>query len=193
MTTISKISLAVVVGLLAVNLTTNCDAQVFIGGHGGGFHGTPVYNSGPYYGGVQHIPGPVSTVGYSYGWGGVPHYAQPRHPSIVTTPSFNGYNPWGGIDTRNTQVDNTYFAPGRDASRFNGSARYVNRPVFDNYGRVVGQERGTEWYNPSTGQVHGNKQVYTPNGSGGTNQSTVLHSEAGGNITPMNVGGSGSK
>ena len=111
----------------------------------------------------------------------------------MTTPSFNGYNPWGGIDTRNTQVDNTYFAPGRDASRYNGSARYVNRPVYDNYGRVVGQERGTEWYNPSTGQVHGNKQVYTPNGSGGTNQTTVLHSEAGGNITPMNVGGSGSK
>ena len=124
------------------------------------FLGTPVYNSGPYYGGVQHVPGPVSTIGYSYGWGGVPHYAQPRHPSIVTTPSFNGYNPWGGIDTRNTQVDNTYFAPGRDASRYNGSARYVNRPVYDNYGRVVGQERGTEWYNPSTGQVHRNKQVY---------------------------------
>ena len=68
---------------------------------------------------------------------------------------------------KNTRASPTSFAPGRDASRYNGSARYVNRPVYDNYGRVVGQERGTEWYNPSTGQVHGNKQVYTPNGSGG--------------------------
>ena len=190
MTTISKISLvAVVFGLLA----TNCDAQVFIGGHGG-FNGTPVYSSGPYYGGVQHLSAPTPTIGYhgTYGHWGVPHYAQPRHPSIVTTPQFNGYNPWGGIDTRNTQVDNTYFAPGRDASRYNGTARYVNRPVYDSYGRIIGREQGTEWYNPATGQIHGNKNVSTPNGSGGTNNTTVLHMEAGGNITP-NTGGSGSK
>lgn len=108
-------------------------------------------------------------------------------PVLVSPERFNGYTPWGGINTRNEQVNNTYFDYGRNGSRYNGSRRWVNRPVYDSYGRIVGYQQGEIWNNSLTGQEHGNVKTVTPNGHGGEVETMTAYSHAGGNITPMNV------
>jgi hypothetical protein len=95
-------------------------------------------------------------------------YPQPAVPVIVTPNAPIGVNPFtGGLDTTNTQVDSSFFDPGRDAARFNGTTRPVDRPIFDPYGNLIGRQSGTEWYNPQTGRWHGDVTNLTPNGSGG--------------------------
>ena len=115
-------------------------------------------------------------------------YHRVSHPVYITPERFNGYTPWGGINTRNHQVNNTYFDYGRTGSQYNGSRRWVNRPVYDTYGRVTGYQQGYVWNNSLTGQEHGNVNTVTPNGHGGTLQTSTQYSTAGGNIKPMNTG-----
>ena len=118
--------------------------------------------------------------------GGIHHRVS--HPVYVTPQRFNGYTPWGGINTRNHQVNNTYFDYGRHGSQYNGSSRWVNRPVYDTYGRLAGYQQGHVWNNSLTGQEHGNVTTVTPNGHGGQNETVTQYSTAGGNIRPMNPG-----
>jgi hypothetical protein len=98
----------------------------------------------------------------------LPYYPRPSVPAIVTPTAPIGVNPFtGGLDTTNTQVDDSFFDPGRDAARFNGTMRDVDRPIYDPYGNLIGRQSGTEWYNPQTGRWHGDLTNVTPNGSGG--------------------------
>ena len=110
------------------------------------------------------------------------------HPVYITPERFNGYTPWGGINTRNQQVNNTYFDYGRNGSQYNGSRRWVSRPVYDSYGQVTGYQQGHVWNNSLTGQEHGNVTTVTPNGHGGQIETATAYSTAGGNITPRSGG-----
>ena len=116
------------------------------------------------------------------------HHHRVSHPVYVTPQRFNGYTPWGGINTGNHQVNNTFFDYGRNGSQYNGSSRWVNRPVYDTYGRVTGYQQGHVWNNSHTGQEHGNVTTVTPNGLGGQNETITQYSTAGGNIRPKNAG-----
>ena len=107
----------------------------------------------------------------------------PQYPHIVTQPRFDGWSPWG-INTRNEQIDNTYFMGNRGSSLYNGSGRYVNRPVYGSHGQIVGYERGLVWNNSVTGQEHGDLTRVTDNGMGGQLQTHHAYSSAGGNIKP---------
>ncbi len=92
----------------------------------------------------------------------------PQQPVILTPETPTNINPFtGGIDTRSTQIDNTFFDPNRNASMNNGSMRQVDRPIYDTNGNVVGRQSGVEWYNPSTGRWHGNVNNQTLNNQGG--------------------------
>ena len=117
-----------------------------------------------------------------------PGYNRISHPVYITPERFNGYTPWGGINTRNHQVNNTYFDYGRNGSQYNGTRRWINRPVYDTYGRVTGYQQGHVWNNSITGQEHGNVNTVTPNGHGGDLVTSTQYSTAGGNIKPMNAG-----
>ena len=137
----------------------------------GGIVGTPAFappgTRGPGYG----VPG--------YGISTYPAYPRPSTPVYVTPERYTGYNPQtGGWNTTNTQVNNTFYDQGRDASRYNGTSQYVRRPVYDSYGRVVGYEEGEVWRNSVTGQEHGNLITNTPNSSGGVQQTVTLRSVA---------------
>ena len=99
------------------------------------------------------------------------HLGRPGYPVIVTPNQFDGLTPWGGVNTRNDQINNTYFDYGRNASQHNGTRRMVNRPVYDSYGRVTGYEQGYEWNNSFTGQLHSDITTVTNNGLGGNHQS----------------------
>ncbi len=104
---------------------------------------------------------------------------QPAQIQFQSPQQISGFNPWtGGWNTQNSNISTTVFTPGRDQSRFNGSARPVNRPVYDSWGNLRGWERGTEWTNSMTGQTHKDTQIYTPNGIGGTNTTNVMRSVA---------------
>ena len=96
-----------------------------------------------------------------------------------------GYGPNGQVYTGNGQVAGSYHTPGRNLSQMNGTQRYVEQPIYDSYGNLVGHQAGTVWNNSITGQQHGNMTTYTPNGTGGHHQSTTQYSTAGGNITPI--------
>ena len=96
-----------------------------------------------------------------------------------------GYGPQGQIYTGDGQVMGSAFAPGRNMSQHNGTQQVVQKPMYDNFGNIVGYQSGTVWRNSLTGQQHGNMTTYTPNGSGGHHQSTTQFSTAGGNITPI--------
>lgn len=119
------------------------------------------------------------TAGSRQIWFVPPGPFQPAQIQFQTPQQISGFNPWtGGWNTQNTNISTTVFTPGRDQSRFNGSARPVNRPVYDNFGNLRGWERGTEWTNSFTGQIHKDTQIYSPNGIGGTNTTNVLRSVA---------------
>ena len=104
---------------------------------------------------------------------------QPQYPVVVTPNQFNGYNPnTGGINTSNTQIDNTAFDPYRNNSQFNGSKRWVsNRPIYKN-GQIVGYQQGWVWNNSVTGQEHGTVKNFTPNEHGGVNEGSHTYSIA---------------
>ena len=95
-----------------------------------------------------------------------PFWRYPSHPMITTRNQITGINPFtGGLDTQNTQVNNTYFDPTRELGR--GSQRFVQRPVYDVQGRQIGMEQGMVWTNPITGVEHGELKTTTPNDKGG--------------------------
>jgi len=100
-----------------------------------------------------------------------------QHPVYVTPNEFAGFNPFtGGLNTRNGQIDNTYFDRGRSGSQYNGSKRWVNRPIYDAYGNVSGYSQGHVWNNSLTGQEHGNVRDVTNNGHGGQHETARLYS-----------------
>ena len=104
-----------------------------------------------------------------------PHWALPQHPVIVTGNRTTGWNPYtGGTNTANEQVENTYFDPNRNAMRNNGSERFVQRPVYNEHGQIVGYERGYVWRNTITGAEHHELKTVTDNGQGGTHEQTRI-------------------
>lgn len=107
-------------------------------------------------------------------------WQRPSYPVWNSPTQITGFNPiTGGFNTGGTSVNNTAFDPWRNQSMNNGSARVVNRPVYDNFGNIRGWERGVEWTNSITGQTHGNTQIITPNGiGGGHHQQNVYRSVA---------------
>lgn len=95
---------------------------------------------------------------------------QGQFPVYVTPNVIVGINPvTGGVDTQNRQIDNTAYQYGRHESQFNGTKRWVRRPVYNAQGQVVGYQEGWVWINSYTGQEHGEMVNYTPNGQGGVN------------------------
>jgi hypothetical protein len=103
-------------------------------------------------------------------------YFQPSVPLIVIPNTSLGVNPLtGGLDTTNTQVDTSYFGPGREATKFNGTTRPVDRPIYNPYGTVVGRQSGVECYNPNTGRRNGVVQNVTPRGLGGIHKQQMGH------------------
>lgn len=107
-----------------------------------------------------------------------------RQPGFHSPPQVLGYGPNGQVHTGDATVHGSTFTPGRNISQHNGTARQVQQPIYDQFGNLTGYQTGTVWQNSITGQQHGNMTRYTPNGTGGTHQSTTLYSTAGGNITP---------
>jgi hypothetical protein len=104
-------------------------------------------------------------------------YPQPSVPLIVTPNTPLGFNPLtGGINTTNTQINDSFFDPGRNAARFNGTMRTVDRPIYDAFGNVVGRQSGVEWYNPQTGRWNGEVDNVTPNGHLGDHQQKQFYS-----------------
>ena len=163
-----KIFAATIAVVLASSAMVN--AQTFSIGLGNGIH-FGMQNGQPHV----MVNQPVS-------WSQPPvRPVPPRHsvPVHVTQNQATGINPWtGGVNTQNTQINNTALDFGRNASRHNGTARQVNRPVHDQWGRVIGYERGVTWRNSFTGQEHKNTEVVTPNGVGGTHTTRVAAFEA---------------
>lgn len=112
------------------------------------------------------------------------HYTMPmipmprqQYPVYVTPNEFAGINPWtGGLNTRNGQIDNTYFDHGRNGSQYNGSKRWVNRPIYDARGNISGYTQGYVWRNSFTGQEHGNVRDVTNNGLGGEHETARMYS-----------------
>src|SRR5437867_1608734 len=84
--------------------------------------------------------------------------AHAQNPVVVDTGrrvSGAGYDPWNDrvtVNTDRTRVRASAF----DSDRSNadpGSLHYVNNPILDAYGRVIGYERGWQW--TSNGVPHG--------------------------------------
>ena len=72
-----------------------------------------------------------------------------------------------GLNTSNSQVDDSAFAFGREQGKAN--KKWVRRPVYGANGQISGYQEGHVWRNPYTGQEHGNLKNYTPNNQGGVN------------------------
>jgi hypothetical protein len=144
------VAVAVVAGLLAVGAAP-ATAQ---------YPSYPVFPPGP---GVN--PGPVILP---------PAPLYPQVP-ISSSTGVTGVNPFtGGLDTGGTTFFNSAYDPYRTASMFNGSMRPVNRPLPGG-----GVEVGVEWYNPVTGQVHGQTNQFRPNGLGGVNNQMNVYGARG--------------
>ena len=150
-------TLAIAAVLTFVGQSAN--AQVIVGG---GLTGGTI---------GHYSPAPV--YGYGSPWG----FQRPSYPQFVTPSQVTGVNPWtGGLNTGNMQLNNTYFDYGRNGSQYNGTRRWVNRPVYDSYGRITGHQQGYVWNNSITGQEHGDLNTRTPNGLGGENNTSVAYS-----------------
>ena len=107
----------------------------------------------------------------------VPVIQRPSVPIYVTPNTYRGRNPYtGGIDTQNHQTNNTYYDYGRNGSQFNGTRRWVDRPVYGTNGQIIGRQTGYVWNNSFTGQQHGNLQSQTLNGLGGVHNQTQVMS-----------------
>ena len=103
--------------------------------------------------------------------------AYPSFPVHVTPVRFDGVNPFtGGVDSRNEQVNNTYYDPFRDASKNNGTRRFVRRPIYDSQGNVTGYQEGHVWTNSVTGVEHGELKNVTDNGLGGKHEQIQVNS-----------------
>lgn len=95
----------------------------------------------------------------------------PSRPMIITQDRISGFNnQTGGWDTRNEQINSSRFDPYRDDSRWNGSRRWVQRPIRDRYGRITGYSEGWVWNNSITGREHGELNSFTPNELGGVHE-----------------------
>jgi len=82
-------------------------------------------------------------------------------PNVVT--GIN--NQTGGLNTSNSQVDDSAFAFGREQGKAN--KKWVRRPVYGANGQISGYQEGHVWTNPYTGQEHGETKSFTPNNLGG--------------------------
>lgn len=134
--------------LATLTLATSADAQVNIG-WGGGSGG----------GGFVTIGGGGRPIG-------LPNPGWRPNRRIVTKPTVTHVDPWTNtIHTQNHEVFESVNDYGRDASRNNGTMRRVNRPIFDNFGNLVGYEQGVEWRNSLTGQRHHETVKTTVNGA----------------------------
>lgn len=92
-------------------------------------------------------------------------------PNVAT-----GINPQTlGINTSNSQVDNSAFAFGREQGKAN--KQWVRRPVHGANGQISGYQEGYVWRNPITGQEHGSLKSYTPNNSNGINVHSGVHTQ----------------
>ena len=128
----------------------------------------PIHNTRP-HGHYQHPGTPVHP--------GIPGRPYPQYPAHVTPDQFDGYNPYtGGIDTRNEQVGNTYYDRHREASKNNGTRRWVRRPIYDAHGKVSGYQEGYVWKNSVTGIEHAELQNVTANDKGGTHRQIEVRS-----------------
>ncbi len=105
------------------------------------------------------------------------NHVHPQYPVHVSADRFDGYNPYtGGIDTTNEQINNTYYDRHREASKYNGTRRWVRRPVYDASGRVSGYQEGYVWNNSVTGVEHAELQNVTANNKGGTHRQISVSS-----------------
>lgn len=106
-----------------------------------------------------------------------------QYPVYVTDNKITGINPeTGGYDTENRQIDNTVNQIGREESKKNGTMRWVQRPVHNSQGQVVGYQEGYVWINSYTGQEHGELTNYTPNDLGGVNNQHLSRGVGGGGV-----------
>lgn len=101
------------------------------------------------------------------GYRRIPSY--PQYPIYQDGGYIDSVNPDGTINTNGVTVYNSVNDPYREMSRYNGSMRQVNRPVYDQYGRIVGYKQGVQWTNNVTGQTHFEGETITNNGMGGVN------------------------
>lgn len=100
------------------------------------------------------------------------HGVQPG--TVVTPHRIARFNPHlGGWDTSNQQVSPSVYDPYREMSRNNGTMRYVQRPIYNRYGRVIGVSRGREWVNSVNGRRHWEYEDTTLNRFGGVHQINV--------------------
>ena len=119
---------------------------------------------------------PITTPG-SPNVGAPPTQLYPQFPVYVSPDQFNGINPWtGGINTKNEQIDNSYYDPFREASKNNGTRRWVQRPIYNSQGQVVGYQEGYVWTNSVTGVEHGELKNVTGNNQGGEHEQIQLRS-----------------
>lgn len=103
----------------------------------------------------------------------IPTY--PSFPVIVSPTQVTGFNPYtGGLNTGNTVIHNSAFDPYRNFSAgIPGNLQPVSRPATGG-----GWEVGQQWYNPVTGQFHGNTQIIRPNGLGGVQTTQKFYSRS---------------
>ena len=130
--------------------------------------GTVVVPGSPIPGAIYGVPArPPHFLG-PYSPPVMQQFQRPSVPLHVTPNTYLGRNPYtGGIDTQNHQTNNTYYDLGRNGSQFNGTQRWVDRPVYGANGQIIGRQTGHVWNNSFTGQEHGNLQSQTLNGHGG--------------------------
>ena len=101
----------------------------------------------------------------------------PQFPVSVSPDRFDGINPiTGGINTKNEQIDNTYYDPNRESSKYNGTRRWVQRPIYGSNGQITGYQEGYVWTNSVTGVEHGELKNVTKNNKGGTHEQIKVQS-----------------
>lgn len=145
----SKVVFSVVATLCLSVVTGSLSAQVIVPGPHGPVMVSPTR---PHH--VHHTHRPI--------------VSHPQTPWIVTGNTVTGINPaTGGLDTANQQIDHSVFDTGRESSKFNGTRRWVRRPVYNTQGQLVGYQEGWVWNNSFTGREHGDLTSFTPNGMGG--------------------------
>lgn len=105
-----------------------------------------------------------------------PIYSYPNYPVYVSPSYVSGVTPWGGLNTAGTTVYSSAYSPWRTASMYNGTLHYVDQPVYNSFGQIVGYRRGDAWRDSVTGQQHFQGNVITPNAAGGWNSQTVFRS-----------------
>ena len=101
----------------------------------------------------------------------------PSFPVITWPQQITGINPrTGGLDTRSSQINSSAFDPLRNVNQYNGSKRWVSRPVYDQFGRITGYKEGYVWINSRTLQEHGNTVIRRASGLRGVDTKFKTHS-----------------